>query len=114
MSGILVPVPSDWTSKDPRDRRFYAVSFQNQWGQYPDDTIATITSVTCVPSDLLVSGQIAGPGTDGAPDQSVGFWLTAGSVVSPNQSRNYVVTVAIVSLQGQELWRSANLRIQPR
>lgn len=114
MAGITVPIPSDWTSKDPRDRRFYAISFQYQWGQYPEDSIQTITSVTCVPSDLLASGEIVGPGTDGTPDQSVGFWLTGGSVLPNQQSRLYEVTVAIVSAAGQELFRSAWLQLQPR
>lgn len=114
MAGITVPIPSDWTSKDPRDRRFYAISFQYQWGQYPGDMIASVTSVTAVPSDLEISGEVIGPGTDGALDQSVGFWLEGGSVLSGQQSRLYAVTAAVVSTEGQELYRTAYLRVQSR
>lgn len=114
MSGILVPIPSDWTSKSPGDRRFYAISFQYQWGQYPDDEIASIVSVTCSPGDLIVDAPVIGPSTTGQPNQSVGFWLTEGSVPSGQQSRLYTVTVAIVSAAGQELTRSSYLRVQNR
>lgn len=114
MSGVVVPIPSDWTSKDPADRRFYAVSFQNQWGEYPDDRISTVTSVVATPADLVVDSPVIGPGTDGGIDQSVGFWLTGGSIIAGQQSRLYTVAVSIVSASGQELVRRAYLRIQQR
>lgn len=114
MSGIVVPIPSDWTSKDPMDRRFYAVSFENQWGQYPDDKISSIVSVTSSPSDLTIETPVIGPGTEGQLDQSVGFWLSDGSILPGQQSRLYTVITSIVSVAGQELTRRSYLRLQRR
>jgi len=115
MSGVLTPIPSDWSPKDPADVVWYGISFENTWGEVlATDSILSVTSVTCVPSDLLVSSRAIGAGSDGTANQSALFLLSGGSVPAGQTSGLYQVTVVISTLAGQTISRSELLRVQKR
>lgn len=115
MSGVLAPIPSDWSPKDPADIVWYGISFENLWGVMAgSDSVATVSSVVCSPSDLTVGSITIGPSQDLTPSQVVSFKLSGGSVPAGQTSRLYMVTVTIVSSLGQTIKRSEMLRVQTR
>jgi hypothetical protein len=114
MSGVLSPIPSDWSPKDPADNVWYGISFENLWGVMSGDSVGTVTSVTCSPSDLAAASITIGPSPDLVANQVVSFKLSGGSVPAGQTSRLYQVTVTIYSTLGQTIRRSELLRVQTR
>lgn len=114
MSGVISPIPSDWSPKDPDDNVWYGISFENLWGIMSGDSVNTVMSVTCSPSDLAVGSISIGSSSDLVANQVVSFKLSGGSVPAGQTSRLYQVTVTILSTFGQTIKRSELLRVQTR
>ena len=115
MSGVLSPIPSDWSPKDPADNVWYGISFENLWGAVTgSDSIQTVMSVTCSPTDIAVNNITVGPSPDLVANQVASFMLSGGSIPPGQTSRLYQVTVTILSTLGQTIKRSELLRVQTR